>query len=788
MCAIGEEAIQEKFQRCKQELDRLKKDKEKPRDGRAAALLASPLLGNLFVRNSQDVGFESIHFTQGDGCYVSWEHADYSIEKKDDRTTLPSRILFTEQEFNLEKRTFSGLINFHGSWGGVLYRHYELVFDTQFLCVMSGKTNLKKVSGETQTRDIFGKNCLYTNKHLEHIDDNNDEVVNRLENEGATEKSISQILANLLPSAKRELTKKYNAGCKTFGELTDGYYSTTRWISDEEGQYSLGEEKTEWVDMNHPRPCSYQKYNHDMKRNVAIPYAKHPNRWDMDIETIVLGQPSSSHATKRDTPAIPGDEQRGITLRQLRAVVANIIRRCKKEGWSDHKGKLLTLETVTLYDVDKYVIRPFTVSRQLSFVSCLPSTAGAQPPRFFISHWWGEAVMDFIECLEQAVRDFYRNIDDSDDARGGGMTADTPVWVCAYANNQWRLGDDITENPKDSGFTKALQVAHGRTMTILDKEAVVFTRIWCVFELFLTLIDAQQKEGEDGLWAVYTAHPHTYTHPWTKKEEPREAVGIISGGATCDYNTTDYIAGREAQFPFQLISQSMGIKVEEGEASVEDDRVHILNSIIGETDNLNAPPLTSHIKFDEVNAALKATFAYSVPNLQKARQNDDKTWTKFIGALSEGKKEIKSMTLNFDADGWKGISSVQATQLITNLPQNIETLFIKDTNFEVEFWDALIQRVGGTSNWKRLLLADTEEEDLEKAGVRLAHALSSNTTITSLTLFYTNLLVSSNVKEWGAALMENSTLTELGDLRRHTEIKEKLKEMTKDRTLKLKID
>merc|ERR1740124_1175722 len=140
-------------------------------------------------------------------------------------------------------------------------------------------------------------------------------------------------------------------------------------------------------------------------------------------------------------------------------------------------------------------------------------------------------------------------------------------------------------------------------MTILDKEAVVFTRIWCVFELFLTLIDAQQEEGEDGLWAVYTEHPHTYTNPdvitahphtykgndtWRILEEPREAVGIISGGATCDEDDPEMTALREAHFPFQLISQSMGIKVEEGEASVEDDRVHILNSIIGETDDLNA--------------------------------------------------------------------------------------------------------------------------------------------------------------------------------------------------------
>jgi len=68
----------------------------------------------------------------------------------------------------------------------------------------------------------------------------------------------------------------------------------------------------------------------------------------------------------------------------------------------------------------------------------------------------------------------------------------------------------------------------------------------------------------------------------------------------------------------------------------------------------------------------------------------------------------------------------------------------------------------------------------------LAYALSSNTTITKLTLGRTNLLGLSNVKEWLAALMETSTLPELRLGRVDTEIEEKLKEMTKDRTLKFK--
>ena len=153
-------------------------------------------------------------------------------------------------------------------------------------------------------------------------------------------------------------------------------------------------------------------------------------------ETIpIIARPTTN--TSADDPPV---ELRAITLRQLCAVEANIIRRCIKEGWTDRDGKALTPETVTLYDANKYVILPFTKKDQKSFVSCLPSTAGPQPPRFFVSHWWGESVSDFISCVKQFIEDFSANECDEDERRGGGMTADTPIWICAYGNNQWALG------------------------------------------------------------------------------------------------------------------------------------------------------------------------------------------------------------------------------------------------------------------------------------------------------------------------------------------------------------
>ena len=204
-----------------------------------------------------------------------------------------------------------------------------------------------------------------------------------------------------------------------------------------------------------------------------------------------------------NTSAIPPAEYCAITLRQLMAVEANIIRKCRKEGWTDRNKNALSPKDVSLYDTHKYVIFPFTEAKKKSFVTCLPSTAGPQPPWFCASHWWGEPVTKLINCLEQFIKDFSDNHSDKDDRNGGWMTVDTPIWICAFGKNQHALGG---YDPRDSGFTKAMRVAKGRTIAILDEEGIVFTMICFLYELFLTLIDGNKEKSTDGLWAIYTLH------------------------------------------------------------------------------------------------------------------------------------------------------------------------------------------------------------------------------------------------------------------------------------------
>jgi hypothetical protein len=96
-------------------------------------------------------------------------------------------------------------------------------------------------------------------------------------------------------------------------------------------------------------------------------------------------------------------ELRGISIKQLRAVYAEIEARCVVEGWMSYDGQLLTPEKCNLYDIHVRIIKTRTVRKQCSYVELI--AIGHQKPTRFVSHWWGESVIAMIRCLEQHCRD-----------------------------------------------------------------------------------------------------------------------------------------------------------------------------------------------------------------------------------------------------------------------------------------------------------------------------------------------------------------------------------------------
>lgn len=578
-----------------------------------------------------------------------------------------------------------------------------------------------------------------------------EEVDEKVENELNTEESEDEeeIAKKNVRRAARKILRTAD-----FWELTDGYYYTEKCEQDEIGNYNKAKKKVKekWINMNQPRSCSYN--------------STHAYNWDIGkvvTDTTTLGRLSPNNLT------IPKVEQRGITLRQLRAVMATIVRRCKEESWTDLKGNALTPETVSFYDVDTYVVRPFTVKKSQSFVTCLPSTAGSQPPRFAVSHCWGQSVSDFIKCLEQCVLDFARNDNGYGDQnrRGGGMTVDTPIWIYAFANNHWGLDSNEPNEPKDSGFVKALKIAQGRIIAILDKNGVIFSRAWCLYEFYLTLLYQQQEEQKEegskvGLWAIYAAEGHTYESPIGYKEE-REAVGIIYGGATSDGDDTRHIIAREQSFPFNLIKKSFAIKVEDAYVSNDPDRIRILDSIaFNSGSELNDAPVESHEKYTDLNYMLQAHFATSEVVQRVAAEKNDEEWMEILVAMSKGTSR-EQVVLDFGAHGtWSDLNVTRASQLVAYLPLSMDGLVIRDAKFGPEFIETLTNKIKALTNLHLLTIGDTlvtGEVKVHDAGLHLAQALASNCTINKLNMYNTNLISTSNVAQWTDAFINNVPLT-----------------------------
>ena len=90
---------------------------------------------------------------------------------------------------------------------------------------------------------------------------------------------------------------------------------------------------------------------------------------------------------------------RALSLEELRGIRAIIMSNCVKEDWrSSYDEHKLLPEEVNLYDLNQNLILPLTKQRNCSFKELF--TTGEAKPTYYVSHWWGESVLDFIRCCE----------------------------------------------------------------------------------------------------------------------------------------------------------------------------------------------------------------------------------------------------------------------------------------------------------------------------------------------------------------------------------------------------
>jgi len=229
-----------------------------------------------------------------------------------------------------------------------------------------------------------------------------------------------------------------------------------------------------------------------------------------------------------------------------------IVSNCVRDKWkSSLDGRRVCPDEVNLYDLNAILIKPLTKKRNCAFKELFGT--GDSSPTYYVSHWWGERVLDFILCCE-----YHAMLHELSPSQA-------KYWVCAHANRQHDLGADLGTDPANSSFNRAMQMAHG-VLLVIDPGVVVTSRIWVDYELFRTITT---KSAID-ITTYNKGKVHLISHRDFSFEVPYEKNQ------------------RQRRFPFEQVCRKfLKIELHKGEASQEIDKVRILNVMRDKGGNLD---------------------------------------------------------------------------------------------------------------------------------------------------------------------------------------------------------
>ncbi|CAE8639750.1 unnamed protein product [Polarella glacialis] len=356
-------------------------------------------------------------------------------------------------------------------------------------------------------------------------------------------------------------------------------------------------------------------------------------------------------------------EERGISHEQLVRVETFAATHCP--SWHDIRAAedTLSMDTLNLYQLTPWCIKPATNERNCSMVElfsdspCLPSN--------FCSHWWGEPLRDFVACIGRhcAVRQLcFRS---------------TFYWICAYANRQHALSEELNDDPKQTSFYKAMCLADC-LLLILDNvgPAMPFTRVWCAYELFMALIDEDRKKKPLLLDTVAHTKAGTFvlTDGFTDAEAKVRDAGFPAEAEACK-------SLRELCFPIHVLEKGMHLRLQEAQASEEADRRHILNSVVGkQLHELDGEPPLEHANYTEVNARLGSRFALACfrPAIMKGS-------ARRLGVARALQADRWQRELVLDIDKWPKERQATAFEVfVAGLPEGLKHLMLAWREFAAD--------------------------------------------------------------------------------------------------------
>ncbi|GFH62073.1 hypothetical protein CTEN210_18549 [Chaetoceros tenuissimus] len=271
-------------------------------------------------------------------------------------------------------------------------------------------------------------------------------------------------------------------------------------------------------------------------------------------------------------------------------------------------------------------------------------------PDWFISHTWSDSVLKFVERCEYHARSYCTTWTPQGKKFDQDKYNSYSYWICAYANNQHELATEINSSPVESAFMKAIMNSNG-TLIMTDHDASSLSRIWCDFEVFMTIMNAQSMD----IVALDEEHrPCLLTEKLLPSDEDAEDK-----------------AWRDMHFPKHFFLQSFEIALQNGNASQIEDKARILKAMVSMKDivknkNINwndDGPLQrlmnekmlkeEHLAYQLANEALHAKFAiYAWPLAHQHEQvknfNGSKALSRSTESLPFSNILLNVMNCNFD--------------------------------------------------------------------------------------------------------------------------------------------
>ena len=275
-----------------------------------------------------------------------------------------------------------------------------------------------------------------------------------------------------------------------------------------------------------------------------------------------------------------------------------------------------------------------------------------------------------------------------------------------------------------------MEISKG-TVSILDKDCVVYSRIWCIYELYKSLMD--KKDGYK--FDVYTEYDWEFDKKLTSGsfKDNGDAIGLIDGFIDGDIQYVSpnpvFKSLRESQFPLERILKAGDIDIKKAVASEPRDDKYIKNTITNQNEDDDPPE--HHENYEKLNKLIRGFFvSSSLERILKDESIESDQKTIYFDILKQSSASVISLHML----GYTPFDDSVATQLAVSLPPTITSFtFTSDGSSVTQHGIQTIFRgLANLTNLEMLLLYDNSIDD-ETCSV-LANAIRNNNNVRELYL------------------------------------------------------